>query len=555
MAEKENLVKKTINHFVFEEFLFHLTQFLEEEKHLNVKQKYVCTDNYPLGQWVACVRSGRAKISEQQKQQLNELGFVWNAKKVFDFDTFLAHFVEYKQRYHTAKVDMNKGGYVCSDGYKLGKKVDCIRTGHIRLNDKQKQILDELGFVWNAKKVFDFEKFCEMLKKYKQNSNSMYVPKDVVIDGYNLGNNACHVRAGEIKLSLVQKAILNEMGFVWDQSREFKFDLFVEKLNEFKQKHKSLNVKNYCVIDGYPLGNKVANIRTGIIHLSRAQKQVLNDMGFDWMVTYPNKLSKFVFDEFYQNLFEYIKLGGDLLVPYQTVINNYQLGFYARNIRNFRISLTGEQKAKLTALGFVFNTHNYYQDKDIPLIKKMVDGDSLARKKVIEDHMPYVAMIARGYSGKANYSDLLDIANNTLILCADRCNESETFKPYLKKAVKGSIIEFLYSSDKPASLSTKVSKCEDITLEESIEDNTFRPDTAVEDRTFNNQLMKMAKQILSDDEFKLICLRFGFNKKAIAYTSDQLATIFKTSVKKVQIVLNRILLKLKQNLKREEWII
>ena len=68
-------------------------------------------------------------------------------------------------------------------------------------------------------------------------------------------------------------------------------------------------------------------------------------------------------------------------------------------------------------------------------------------------------------------------------------------------------------------------------------------------------MMKMAKQILSDDEFKLICLRFGFNKKAIAYTSDQLATIFKTSVKKVQIVLNRILLKLKQNLKREEWII
>jgi hypothetical protein len=57
-----------------------LEAFVKEHKHCRVPQQYTSSDGFNLGQWVANRRQKQDRVSPEQRETLNELGFVWKVR-------------------------------------------------------------------------------------------------------------------------------------------------------------------------------------------------------------------------------------------------------------------------------------------------------------------------------------------------------------------------------------------------------------------------------------------------------------------------------------------
>ncbi len=547
--------------FDFDDFYNRLLEYIKVNNNGYAASSYICKDGYNLGYKFKRIRQGVIKLTNQQKAKLVELGFIWDVQPIvrFNFDEFYNYLQEYK------KVNKNidvRQAYVCPDGYKLGQKIMTIREGGIRLTEQQKSMLNEMDFVWNAK-IFDFNEFRKHLIEYRKTYSDARIPiRYVCPDGYILGVKMKNIRLGRTKLTNEQKEVLNKIEFNWDSKREggtFKFDVFYRHLEEYKEEYKDVNVKQtYVCPDGYKLGQKVRTIRDCGIILSDEQRAKLNKIGFNWNVKVSAKLAKFDFEIFYKKLVEYKQQFNSCFVEYDYVVDNYELGFFVRNIRNRRLQLTDAQMEKLNELDFVFNTQDYYKDKpNEPMIKRMLNGDLTARNDYLQKYMPLVHKIAFSYKNSSNVSDLIGQGYDALNTALDNTttNIETKLKAYVGKTINYEIKHFIIKANQITSLQEEVQGFDDITVEETIPDDRYRPDELVEDSAFNEQLLKRAKQILTRDEYKLICLHFGFSKSGTAYSANQLAEKFNTTPQKVEKVLQKILEKLKQHLQKDEWMI
>ena len=57
-----------------------LMRFIQREGHCRVHQGHTVDDGYRLGGWVGNQRTSQAKLSEDRRRRLDELGFVWGAR-------------------------------------------------------------------------------------------------------------------------------------------------------------------------------------------------------------------------------------------------------------------------------------------------------------------------------------------------------------------------------------------------------------------------------------------------------------------------------------------
>jgi hypothetical protein len=57
----------------------HLTMYKEREGHCRVPQAYN-ENGFGLGQWVSQQRNNKEKLSEERRQRLGKLGFVWKGR-------------------------------------------------------------------------------------------------------------------------------------------------------------------------------------------------------------------------------------------------------------------------------------------------------------------------------------------------------------------------------------------------------------------------------------------------------------------------------------------
>jgi hypothetical protein len=116
-----------------------------------VPQRYFDeSSGFKLGHWVSNLRSGCSKLSNTQRNDLDRMGFVWNASKALPWETKLAALLDYKER--NGDVLVPKSYVDESTGIKLGNWVNHLRSGNSNLSDSQRTELDRFGFVWIPKK-------------------------------------------------------------------------------------------------------------------------------------------------------------------------------------------------------------------------------------------------------------------------------------------------------------------------------------------------------------------------------------------------------------------
>ncbi|CAE8659814.1 unnamed protein product, partial [Polarella glacialis] len=204
--------------------LAQLIQDKEGRGHCRVPHKHQTSSGFALGKWVCAQRSARKanKLTAQLVEQLNSLGFVWDAGPP-SWEQSFQRLKAYKQEHGHAAVPSK---YVADDGCKLGLWVHNqrqARKGHrsSRLDPEQIEQLDSLGFVWDVRTP-SWERNFQRLEAYKQEHGHAAVPKRYVAgDGCKLGiwvDNQRQARKGQrsSRLDPEQLGQLDSLGFVWD---------------------------------------------------------------------------------------------------------------------------------------------------------------------------------------------------------------------------------------------------------------------------------------------------------------------------------------------------
>src|SRR5262245_53176109 len=122
----------------------YLTIYKEREGHCRVPFSHM-EDGFRLRGWVNKQRHNQT-LSEARRQQLDELGFVWDPRET-DWAEGLRYLTIYKEREGHCRVPFK----YMENGFRLGSWVDRQRQSKDpeTLPEARRQQLDELGFVWD----------------------------------------------------------------------------------------------------------------------------------------------------------------------------------------------------------------------------------------------------------------------------------------------------------------------------------------------------------------------------------------------------------------------
>ena len=107
-----------------------------------------------MGTSVSNIRKELILLSDEERKTLYSLGFVWN-KPSYERDRRMSALKSYKETHGDLLVP-NRFKFpsdypdVTLRGFKLGQSVSKIRSKQISLSYDEKQILDNLGFVWDV---------------------------------------------------------------------------------------------------------------------------------------------------------------------------------------------------------------------------------------------------------------------------------------------------------------------------------------------------------------------------------------------------------------------
>ena len=193
-------------------------------------------------------------------------------------------------------------------------------------------------------------------------------------------------------------------------------------------------------------------------------------------------------------------------------------------------------------------------------LKKMKEGDTSARDKLINHNVRLVAHIAKKYSGSAEMDDLISVGSIGLIKAI---NSYETGKgtqlaTYTARCIENEILMLLRSNKKhknDVSLSEVVGTDKDGNEMELIdilaekEDSVF---SKVENAIQRQKFSEYIKTILTDREYKIIRLRYGLDGGK-SYAQREVAVFLGISRSYVSRIEKKAIEKLRKNIKKGDF--
>ena len=202
----------------------HAAEYVERNGNLDVPSKYVCSDGYRLGNWIANQRTAHNhpsyhhKITAEQIDRLEKIGMIWDpSKAAWEVSYALA------ANYYLANGHLHiSNNYVTESGYSLGMWIYFQREKHRNgsLSDECKQKLDSIGMDWLFPTERAWEDGYAAAERYFQKHGNLNVPEDFRDGDFVLG--AWVRRQRESRDSLATSGAngnqilrLNAIGMVW----------------------------------------------------------------------------------------------------------------------------------------------------------------------------------------------------------------------------------------------------------------------------------------------------------------------------------------------------
>lgn len=194
-------------------------RYYAEHGHLKVLYDYVAPDRRRLGQWVAQQRRAQARLLDEQRAALDAIGMIWDRYDEAWMEMY-ARAAAWVEQHGHARVPAT---YVTDDGERLGTWVSTQRQrmtdGTIR--EDRRQRLAEIGL-----QPDQFHDGLAVAAQYRAEHGHLQVPQSYVDPtGYPLGQWIGRQRdrakgRNSQSLSDTRRAALDELGMVWDLSRQ-----------------------------------------------------------------------------------------------------------------------------------------------------------------------------------------------------------------------------------------------------------------------------------------------------------------------------------------------
>ncbi|KAL7570653.1 hypothetical protein ACA910_014927 [Epithemia clementina (nom. ined.)] len=123
-----------------------------------------------------------------------------------------------------------------------------------------------------------------ILQRYKETQGTAVVPTRYIDpdSGFRLGGWVHHLRQTKNKLTPEQVQILENMGFVWNASKERPWEIKLAALRRFYEQHNHFRVPRFHVdeVSGFKLGQWIPSLRRKDAALKPARRRDLEQIGF-----------------------------------------------------------------------------------------------------------------------------------------------------------------------------------------------------------------------------------------------------------------------------------
>lgn len=292
-------------------------RYVEENGTPRVPRRFITEDGLQLGKWLQRQKKKYrdGKLTEDEVTMLEKCGIDWEYESDANFNHWVELLKKYKEKYgdlriqytfvweeeapeeavpeesqniairHEQRIKSNKLGQWCFLTRRL------YQQG--KLLPERKQLLDDMGFVWENLDYFWEEGYGHAKAYFKEHGDISCKTTYFCDDGYKLGgwiNRQRKVREGKMRGIMTDEKIkmLDELGMVWDlplpvKATKESFEIFLEAFKDYKKEHADgLVPVNYITADNVKLGSWVMRIRRAFNQgtLKQEQYNQLKEAGF-----------------------------------------------------------------------------------------------------------------------------------------------------------------------------------------------------------------------------------------------------------------------------------
>lgn len=200
------------------------------------------------------------------------------------------------------------------------------------------------------------------------------------------------------------------------------------------------------------------------------------------------------------------------------------------------------------------------KEEESECIRRMKEGDALAREKLISHNMRLVAHVVKKYSGSAETDDLISVGSIGLIKAINTFEDGKgsQLATYTARCIENEILMLLRANKKyknDVSLSDPVGSDKDgneLTLMDLLcekEDTVFSEvDRSIEREKF----LQFLKSVLNKREYVILCLRYGL-KGERSYAQREVAKFLKISRSYISRIEKKAIEKLKDAVKKGQF--
>jgi superfamily II DNA or RNA helicase len=261
----------------WEDGVRHLRLFRDREGNCQVP-RFHNENLFRLGMWVASQRKRRMTLSDEQRQRLEDIGFVWDPLDAA-WEEGISNLKGFREREGHCRVPINHK----EREFNLGKWVSRQRQKEGNLTSERRQELASLGFIWNPIEL-GWDKAVSRLTVFKEREGHCRVKSSHMEDGFSLGQWVFALRRDKDTLPEARRKQLDMLGFEWIPTFVQNWERGFSHLVNYQSREGACRVPEGYIEDDFRLGNWVAIQRRNRDNLPTERKQRLDALGFVWRI-------------------------------------------------------------------------------------------------------------------------------------------------------------------------------------------------------------------------------------------------------------------------------
>ena len=358
----------------WDEWFGMLQRFVAREHHCQVPARHF-EGAYRLGSWVCYQRNFRNKLSNERRQKLDVLGFVWDALAA-DWEEGFATLKLFKLREGHCRVPLRH----IEETYNLGQWVATQRKLGKAISFDRKQRLDAEGFVWDSL-IVAWETGFAALQKFRAREGHCRVPGDFIEGNHALGQWVSTQRKQKNNIPIERREKLEALEFEWNMLTSA-WEYGFATLQQFKAREGHCRVPAKYLEGTYRLGSWVMNQRSKFKNESMpvAARQRLEALGFEW------DLLVSAWEKGFAALERFYKKEHHCLVSTNHIEGTYRLGQWVAVQRRLKNGMPDDRKKRLEALGFEWDAPAAWWEEGFTVLKRFVarEGHCMVPKRHLE---------------------------------------------------------------------------------------------------------------------------------------------------------------------------